>query len=303
VYENITIIGVGSLGGFLTKHISELTIVREITIVDFDSVESKNIFDSIYSYDDLGEYKVDSLYEIVKNNANINKLNQKYEEGVTILPQCDLVIDCRDVVCDRKNEINVRFSITDRTLVIDCRNSVKNSYSYDGRYSLSLTSNEINKAAFYAAQVIESGHLKEMIENNMIQYIDLDVVSDAMNKSIKESLSNRIDIIYDSNGNVNRLHCLQENIKPILFMNRTKNIEVFVGDRETHISNILSCFPEEAKTKYALIPKNSLTNSVDVINKLTDIIRKQPGMTNFIVTVKKRGAYEYVELLEETGAA
>jgi tRNA A37 threonylcarbamoyladenosine dehydratase len=165
VYKTVTVIGLGSLGGFLTKYISELSYVRNITLVDFDTVEGKNVFDSIYNYTNIGEYKVDALYDIIKDDVAVTKLNQKYIEGQTYLPESDLVIDCRDVVCDRDREIDVRFYIAEKSLVIDCRKTVRNVCSYDGHYSIQLTKSEINKAAFYSAQIIESGHIKDMIKN------------------------------------------------------------------------------------------------------------------------------------------
>ena len=55
--------------------------------------------------------------------------------------------------------------------------------------------------------------------------------------------------------------------------------------------------------EHAVIPKNSLNNSLDVIQSLTNLVTLQPGVSNFIVTVRKENGKDYVELLEETGAA
>ena len=65
--EKVTVIGLGTLGGFLTKHISELDTIREIVIVDFDIIERRNTINSIYSIANIGEYKVDALAEMLEN--------------------------------------------------------------------------------------------------------------------------------------------------------------------------------------------------------------------------------------------
>ena len=50
--------------------------------------------------------------------------------------------------------------------------------------------------------------------------------------------------------------------------------------------------------------KNSLNSSFDVIQTLTDLIKTQPGVSNFIITiVQDRYDDPYIELVEETGAA
>jgi len=39
------------------------------------------------------------------------------------------------------------------------------------------------------------------------------------------------------------------------------------------------------------------------MTRLSEIVRRQPGVSNFIVTIRKKHGKPYVELLEETGAA
>ena len=67
--RKILVIGVGSFGGFLCKHLSELESVKELFIVDFDSVEPKNARNSVYSISQVGEYKVDALKEIIQDDV------------------------------------------------------------------------------------------------------------------------------------------------------------------------------------------------------------------------------------------
>ena len=114
-----------------------------------------------------------------------------------------------------------------------------------------------------------------------------------------------MDIIYELADDTQRLQCIEENIKPILKLNRVSNVDVFVGGKDTHteLAKIIE-FPQEARTKYALIPKNTLNTSFDVIQTLTDLVKKQPGVSNFIITVvRDNNENPYIELVEETGAA
>lgn len=298
MYEKITVIGIGTLGGFLCRYLADIDSVRHLVIVDDDIVESKNVFKSIYTFSHVGDYKVDALEDLIGNDVSITKMKIKYEEKETKLPKSDLVIDCRDVVCSRYDEIDSKFYISSRTLVIDCRKNIQNICSYQGSYSIQLTRNEIKKAAFFAAQVIDSGQIKNIIKNELIQKVDLNVISHLLNNSIKKSLEDKIDIIYDYDQS-RRLYSIEENIQPILQLNKSNNVKVYVGEKTINENNFLKF----SETKYHLIPKNSLNNSLDVISSLTNIISKQPGVTNFILTVREENGDKYIELLEETGAA
>ena len=46
MYRRIAVIGLGTIGGFLVKHLSEINNIQEIIVVDYDEVESKNISNS-----------------------------------------------------------------------------------------------------------------------------------------------------------------------------------------------------------------------------------------------------------------
>jgi len=129
-----------------------------------------------------------------------------------------------------------------------------------------------------------------------------------MQKAIKESLDNKIDIIYELSDGSERLQCLEENIQPILTLNQKQDINIFVGGKHKPKKfpiKLLEKFimPEVATTKHALIPKQSFRTSDDVISNLASIVKKQGRMSNFIVTIKRENGNEYIELLEETGAA
>ena len=305
MFRKVAIIGIGTLGGFLCKHISEINKVKEIVIIDPDIVESKNTFTSIYNSSQVGEYKVDALADIISDDVIVTKVNRRYVEGKTSFPRCNLVIDCRDVVCDRTSEIDVRFYISRRILMIDCRKQVKNACSYNGAYSVELTKTEINKASFYAAQIIDSIEIFDMMRNTLIQQIDLDILPSIMEKAISRSMENKMDIVYEKSDMTNRLQCIEDHIKPILKLNKIQPIDIYVGEQKpTNIlQKLFNKMPEVAETQYALIPVGSLNTSLDVIKRLSDLVKIQPGVSNYIVTIRRKHGKTFIELLEETGAA
>ena len=294
--KRIAVIGLGTLGGALCKNISEMESIDELVIVDYDKVEGKNIHNTVYNASHIGEMKVDALNELIGNNVHVIPKNMKYKEGKTAIPKCDLVIDCRDIVCNRGKEIDVRLYISGKILIIDCRQNVKTQYNYAGSYRSKLKRSELNKAGFFAAHIICSNQIKQMVSNQIVQRVDLNLIPSIISKAVKKSLDNRIDIIYDRSD---RLHCLEENIKPIIALNQAKDIDVYIGARESKTCKIID-FP---KKRYAVIPYNSLRNPNDLIHALTEIVNKQHNLVNFIVTVRELNGESFVELLEETGAA
>jgi hypothetical protein len=144
-----------------------------------------------------------------------------------------------------------------------------------------------------------------MIRNNLVQRIDLDILPQILNKAITTTLENKFDMVYESSYASERLQCIEDTIKPILETNKDKSIDVYVGEKphQNVIQKMFHKFPEVAKTKYAVIPANTITTEIDVMQKLSDIIRLQPGVSNYIVTVRDDNGRKIIELLEETGAA
>lgn len=295
--KKIIVIGVGSFGGFLCKHLSELETVKELYIIDHDFVESKNVRNSVYSISQVGEYKVDALKELIQDEVFVMDFKTSYFEGKTKLPKADLVIDCRDVVCDRDDEIDVRLYISGRMLVIDCRQNVKCHREYKGSYNTSLSKSEIRKAAFYAAQIISSSELKTLKGNGLIQTIDLDLIPGVLTKAVNETLANKTDLIYEVFDHTERIQRLDEHIKPIMTLNKSQDLKVILAENKDE-----KPFPKVSTTKYAIIPKRSLETSTDLIERLTNLVKERGDFMNFIVVLKEGiDGKQYIELLEETG--
>ena len=68
VYRSVTVIGVGTLGGFVAAAIANLEGVEKLVVVDHDIVEAKNLINSIYRPIDIDLLKVDSLKDIIAND-------------------------------------------------------------------------------------------------------------------------------------------------------------------------------------------------------------------------------------------
>jgi hypothetical protein len=291
--RKIIVIGVGSFGGFLCKHLSELEFVKHLYIIDDDIVEAKNIRNSVYTFSQIGEYKIDSLTELIQDEISVLGFKAKYEEGKTKLPKADLVIDCRDIVCDRATDIDIRFYISGRVLVIDSRKNIKCHREYKGKYSINLTKSEIRKAAFFAAQIINSNQLTDLRKNKSIQTVDLDLIPVLMGKSIQETLENKSDLLYEVFDHTDRIHGLEEHIQPIMETNKSKDIKVLIAEKEMNIP-----FNDY------VIPQGSLNTSTDLVESLTNLVKQRGDFMNFIVIMKENpDGSRHIELLEETGGS
>lgn len=77
--EPITIIGAGATGSWLALSLAKLGLTN-ITVYDFDVVESHNIPNQAYSISQIGQPKVNALYDIIYNTTGtkINVKNEKY---------------------------------------------------------------------------------------------------------------------------------------------------------------------------------------------------------------------------------
>lgn len=75
----VTIIGAGALGSWLALYLAKLGITN-ITVYDFDEVESHNIANQAFNIHDIGKTKTQALQEIiaVQTNNKITIKNEKY---------------------------------------------------------------------------------------------------------------------------------------------------------------------------------------------------------------------------------
>lgn len=289
-YSRIAVIGLGTLGGFVSQSISELDFVRKLILVDFDIVENHNVMNSIYRKSDVNKYKTTSLHDIIKEQGgdiDIDIITEKYDENKSIIPQVDLIIDCRDYICDRADEIDIKLFISSRYLIMDCRKNVSYDKNYTGRYLSQLTKNDLRRASLMTASFLQNGFMDYMIKNQIIKEIDLDYI-DHISNDIKNNYQNRNMIVDESSK---KLLNLENNIGRILCENKNKDLVISVGDRK---SSPLS----------RVIKKDSLTNPECVVNTLNNMVKtEKTSQFYYIVSVTEEKNITHVELLPESGAA
>lgn len=292
----ITIIGLGTLGGFVSQTLSEINLLKKLILIDFDIIEEKNIINSIYRKYDIGKQKTIALKEIINEQSNINIeiVNEKYIEGKTIIPKSDLVIDCRDFVCNRGNEIDIRTYISSRYLVVDCRKNIIYEKSYEGKYLSQLNKNDLRKAALILSSFIQDDFIYYMIQNQLIKEIDIDYLNKISNDIKNNNENSNIILDYDYNNNSDKFLNLEENIYDAIKQNKNKDILITLENKES--------FPL-SKT----IPKNTITNPNQILSVMTQMTKNQIKYDNndyyYIISTSNDKNVFKVNLIPESGSA
>jgi len=297
-YKTICVIGLGSVGSFLCKHLSYNENIKKLILIDPQTVQKHNLQNSFFTENDIGKPKVECLQNSIdKSHSKIQIFQHKYEEGKTKLPNCDLVVDCRDFICSRKKEINVKFYIDERSLVIDCRKFVKRISHY-GSYFMKLKKSEIREAAFIAYKLISTPSiLNKMINNEVLQSLNIDETISNIFQDIR--LKNSNDLVYESYKGLERIHSFQDYIETTVKESQKTEIDVFVG--EEHIWKKFSFVSLTSSPEYSVIPKGS--DYKTVLKVIADLISKQKGDLEYSMSLSSKGGKISVLLIRETGAA
>lgn len=96
-YENVAVIGAGTLGSALIYLLAKKRIARNILIIDDDQVESKNTTNQIYDPEDVGKKKGDVLKKKLERYVKIEWLDSKVTPyNMKILDNYEIVIDTTD---------------------------------------------------------------------------------------------------------------------------------------------------------------------------------------------------------------
>lgn len=288
MYNNICVIGLGSLGGYLAKSLSELESTKNLLLIDYDTVEQENIKYSIYSQRDIGKLKTEAILSKLDSDAHIHCINKKYIEGLTKIPKYDLIIDCRDFTYERKNLIDIRLSISFKNLIIDCRKNVTYKKQHEGKYIERLSKTDLKMAALNTTILIGNGIIKELINKEIIHEIPIDYISE---KAKKSANNNGIDIIYENNSFEKKLLNLHNNYSSIIDINKKNELTVCVGSKTS---------PYLTKT----ISRNNFNTINDIISNFSSLMQNLPFPYNYyVISVNKYNNSFYVELLPETGSA
>lgn len=98
--KQVTIVGAGGIGSWTGLLVSRLG-VNGIFVYDDDIVELGNMSGQFYSIEDVGRFKVDSLYRSIQKYSgyyNITAVNEKFVSGSPMSP---IVIACLDSMSAR----------------------------------------------------------------------------------------------------------------------------------------------------------------------------------------------------------
>lgn len=286
MYSKICVIGIGTLGGFLAKNLSELETTNKLLLIDYDTVEQENIRNSVYIKTDIGQPKTKAILDKLNGDVLVHTINDKFIEGKTKIENCDLILDCRDFTYERENLIDVRLSISARNLIVDCRKNVTYQKQHEGKYIIPLTKTEIKVAALNATILIGNGIIRELIKRQVIQNIPIDSISEQAKNFLEQKTE---DLIYDEHSFEKKLVNLHNNYSTIMDLNKKNDLTVYIGEKTSH---------QLAK----VIPKNNFNSINDIMSSFSSIINNLPFSYNYyIIYVNNKG--RYVEILPETGSA
>lgn len=284
-YRTVTIIGLGTLGGFIADSLASLEGVEKLVIVDHDVVENKNLKNSIYRPIDIDLYKVDALEDIITSKINgveIVKHQMRFDEWTSTLTKSDLVLDCRDYTYDRGAYIDARLYVSSRYLMVDCRKKVTYKKRKEGKYLEELTKDDLRYASTMVAMLLHSNTILSLIEAGTVQKYELDYVKRIDNCSY--------DILYDDAPGNDKFINLPEKILPILDLNKKRDLNLYVGSKEFPIAQ-------------SVIPKQALKSGNDLIVNLASLTNLQCDFNHYIVSVFNENNQVFIELIPETGAA
>jgi len=289
--SKIAVIGTGSFGGFLARELAEQDPVSNLVLVDFDAVEEKNLENSIYKRRDIGKPKVEVLARIIEAldvDVEVIALREKFLEGKTVIPKCDLVIDCRDFTYDRRGEIDIRLYISGRHLIIDCRKKVNYRVPQQGRYLLPVTKNDLKQASNFATSFIFNSSIFQQVEREVVLTLNLDYVK-TKTDDFHWLVEQKEDFVYDSHPNLSKVIDLDQNVKPIIEMNKKDDVTFCVNE------------PSQPLVKKT-IPKNVLKVPGDVSSCLASLLNFLTPYESFsVVRVIERGV-QYVVIVPSIGS-
>ncbi len=283
-YQSIAVIGLGTLGGFISESISTLEGTEKLIIIDHDIVEAENLNDTVYRQIDIGLLKTDALFDILSSRSDIGieKISEKFVEDQKEIPNCDLVLDCRNYTYDRMGIIDARLYISSRYLIVDCRKKVSYTSRQKGKYLTKLTKDDLRSASYIVSMLINGNILPSLIKEQAVQKYDLD----CFNKRDDTCY----DIVYENSLGGDKFVNLPETIVPMINLNKTEDLNVIVGNREN-------------PNLQTIIPRASLKSSSDVILSLSSLTNLQSEFNHYIIAVFKDQNTTIVELIPETGAA
>jgi hypothetical protein len=289
--EHIMIIGIGSLGGFVAKSMSERNYIKTITLVDDDTVDERNLSNSIYTKEDIGKNKTFSLSnKLFSSGKKIETKTMQYNGENISYKDADLIIDCRDILCSVDDNISFKASISGELLIIDCNKnlSYNNETIEDGSYSTKLDAEMMQLAALKISRLISSLKIYTLIENNMTHTIDLFSVEKECNFAVSDVKENRMDnVIVDDSQVVKKVTNLFDVSNKLIKLNKTAPIK-FKNNRLLFEENI---------------PQNSLNNIKDIVEVIDPVINVPIPGHSYFLKINKVNCNIIVNIIQRDGGA
>lgn len=293
MYGSICLIGLGSLGSFLSRTLVDACrSLKQLILVDYDIVTKDNLERSLYDESDIGRLKIDAIFDKIKHfrpGLSIQKMASRLISGV--IPISDLVIDCRDFHYNPIENVQmIRTYISSGKLVIDCRDNIIYEKNREGSYSTLVLKHHLLYASAIIANLIDTGNIKKLIDKDLVQTFELDYLE----KKIEDKLNrveNMPDVIYDSYDGDQRLLNLLENSQSIISANKNSPITVYVGGKIR-------------PTIKEVIPPNRLSNFSDLFSLLLPLTQLRFPSNYYIVVFSPITPYgPVIELIPDDGSA
>ena len=291
LYEKVAVIGCGSLGGFFADSLVRATKeeIKTLTLIDYNEIEKSNLRNSIYRVDDVGKKKTDVLKKIIKASASdieIVTIDVEYQERKTMIPDCDLVFDCRDYIYDRYGQIDARLYLSGRHLIIDCRRVVKHDFHYEGNYSDILGKNDLAVAGLLAAKIVSDRLLFEDLVSR--QSIFKESIDNYM-KGSKKTKDSKPDIIFD---------CENDDCDKIISF-----IEIYGEIRDENMKTSIPVYKRSVDNKLSkkIIGKGEISSYNKAKRILESVVSYD--FRRYLVFLEKIDGKMTIILLAETGGA
>lgn len=275
-FKRPLILGVGSIGSILCEKIVNSKKFEKLSVLDYDYVQNKNLKNSIFEYNDIGKPKIDVIKERFKNQINIDTYQLKFIETLNnYLFDCDVIIDCRDFLYDRKN-IDIRLFVCNKSLIVDCRKEVEYCKTYEGNYFWSVTKDELDILLNNFTNLLTTKQIDDMIKNKEVNELNL---RENSNIPIYSEIKDNNNVIVDNNSKIT-------NPEDIFKLNKKQKIQatLYSGNSFT-------------KSKTKTIDLND-KNGLQVINELEKLLPKFIH-NNYLLVVSKHE----IKIFPETGGA
>jgi len=229
--KRITVIGLGAVGGFLSKCLTACNTVENLLLIDDDKVENKNVSKSIFRKSDIGNLKVDVTKRIIEHISDIkvNTIPEKYNPSMK-LPESDLTIDCRDIITPRdSNDIDCKLSISGKRMILDCRKDVDVN-ERKGYYTEKVSKFDLQNATSKMVSLISNEMFPMFLKNELVYYTSMNDEIESAFKVMKDKINTK-DLIYESDHIIEkRVYAFSYMSSLVLEKNKYYSMTVFRSD-------------------------------------------------------------------------